>query len=292
MKLPHSDTSEWVHPGVTFVCDRYMGRDRRHGEYPMSAREDNTDDTHIDAFLKTRMPGHFEPFTKPGDSKHTEILLSDVSHELDLRISAAQDAQDAQLPPTMTPPAEPARKRDTPRVRLPPFDLKRLLESAWELSHVGAAIPDEFLSRGPGTGVWEATERIYAQPASCHIAEQLSSYERPAISFMSYLCERLTASKTEMRTIEFRMADGSLDGEWIATWAKICAGLFTFALYASPGDFIDVLENCDRAVKEDGVYDVVDLLDEVGLFAEAKYVERRLMENGEKWGLEFVEPGA
>ncbi|KAI1186510.1 putative amidoligase enzyme-domain-containing protein [Nemania serpens] len=292
LELEH-DTNESAHPDFTFLCHRYMGRERRHGEFPMSAREDNADQTHIDAFLETRKPGHFEPFTGPGDSRHTQILPSDVSRELDLRISAARDAQ---LPPTMTPPAEPPRKRHAPRVRLPPFDLERLLSSARALSTLSAVILDVLLSRtdagGPGTSVFEATRRIYAQPASCHIAAQLSSHERPAISFQSYQCDRLTSSKTTMRTIEFRMGSGSLDGEWIATWARICVGLFTFALYASPGDFFGVLANCDRAGKEDGVYDVVDLLDDVGLFAEAAYVEKRLMANRGRWGLEFVESGA
>ncbi|KAI1198717.1 putative amidoligase enzyme-domain-containing protein [Nemania serpens] len=274
---------------IPFVCHQYIGRDRRHGELPMSAREDNADKTYIDAFLRTRQPGHFEPFTKPGDSRHTKILLGDISHELDLRISEAE-AQDAQLQPAMTPSAEPPRKRLTPRVKLPLFDLEELMASSRKIhrlySYYLSCMGDR---EQPVTGVFEATGRIYAQPASCYVAELLSGRERPATNFLNYQCEHLEPSGKTMRTIEFRAADGSLDGEWIATWARICAGLFTFALDAPPGDFIGVLENCDTADREDGVYDVVDLLEDVGLFAEARYVEKRLMANRDKWRLELVE---
>ncbi|KAI1113373.1 hypothetical protein F5Y14DRAFT_452086 [Nemania sp. NC0429] len=108
----------------------------------MPARENHLDETHIPAFLKTRKPGRFEPFTEPSESKRAQFSPCDASRELPLRIST---------------------------------------------------------------------------PAICHIAELPLAHERPGISFVNYVyqCDRLTSSRARMRTIEFRMAGGSLNSEWI-----------------------------------------------------------------------------
>ncbi|KAI0416579.1 putative amidoligase enzyme-domain-containing protein [Xylaria grammica] len=268
-------------------CYGYIGRDIRHGEEPLSVRNDNVDQAHIDAFLETRQPGHFEPFTKPGDSRHTKLLP-----EIPDRIPAAQPASSS----TVAPPAEPARKRNIPRLRMPRFGLGELLALRRTLEEdveIGRGAPPErinqLIKRGPGPGVFEVTEQLYAQPATCFISMLLDELYRPATNFENYSCYSLDPS-SDRRTVEIRFGSGSLDAEWVATWAKIVVGLFRFALYASPSMFIDVLDGCDRADKEDGSYDVIDLLDDLGLFAEAEIAEKRLMANKDRWNLTFVEP--
>ncbi|KAJ2991323.1 hypothetical protein NUW58_g2552 [Xylaria curta] len=269
-------------------CHRYLGLDRRYGEPPLSAREDSATEEDIDAFLKTRQPGHFEPFTHPGRSEGTIGLPGDLSLALDYHISTVN-------PSSATPPATNSpRRRKMPRLQLPRHTAKDDIELVTKLEGWGAALDDGSIilqhSRGSPTNVFEATRQLYAQPASCNIAKELLLTPRPAISFANYSCHNLVPRKTTPRTIEFRLGAGSLDGEWVSTWAKIVAGIFKFALYATPIQFMDLLENCDRAINEVGTYDVVDLLDEIGLFAEAEIVERRLTSMKGDWKLKFMEP--
>ncbi|KAJ8126482.1 hypothetical protein O1611_g7155 [Lasiodiplodia mahajangana] len=278
----------------------FVGRDRRHGENPVFMEEEcgEVDESNIEKFLATRKPGHFEPF-RPDDSIQPQIIPDnsvsllfekkfELSRELDFRISAAV--------PSTTPPTTPPRKRNIPRLQFPHYDLKRsqALDKVLSTHRVlgSGNLPDE--APGPGISVFEATQWLYSQPASCHIAQQLSLPKpfqswRMAISFGGYRCDSIGNPRKPLRTLEFRMGEGSLDSEWISTWAKICTGIFRFALYSSPSDFLAVLANCDRASKEDGSYDVVDLLDEIGLFAEAEQAEKRLMAHKDQWKLNFVE---
>ncbi|KAI1426605.1 putative amidoligase enzyme-domain-containing protein [Xylaria sp. FL1777] len=286
IEIPHANEEFKFGLSGRNECYRYLGRDRRHGEAPMSARDERVDEAHIEAFLETRQSGHFEPFTEPGDPRHTKLLLPDVCDELASRISAVR------LASSTTPPAEQARQRNIPRLRLPKFKSTELLSMRSKIRLWGLAVPEETIldleKRGPVPSVFEATERIYSQLASDYVSELLSGFDRPAISLASYECLALTSERV-LRTIEFRLGEGSLDSEWISTWAKICVGFFKFALYSSPGQFIDVLTNCDRAMKDDGSYDVIDLLDDIGLFAEAEIAERRLTANKDRWNLTFVE---
>ncbi|KAH9984550.1 hypothetical protein F4779DRAFT_639702 [Xylariaceae sp. FL0662B] len=93
----------------------------------------------------------------------------------------------------------------------------------------------------------------------------------------------------ESKIKEFRGAEGSHDPQWVTTWAKICVGLVRFAINAPIDALLNVLSHCDTAEKEDGKYDCIDLLDELGLFAEAVVAEERIKKNKEEWGLSYVE---
>ncbi|KAI1149302.1 putative amidoligase enzyme-domain-containing protein [Nemania diffusa] len=281
--LPHHKNNSRFKFREGSECYQYIGRDRRHGEYPISRREETLDPALMNGFLTTRKPGHFEPFISPDDSTHAETFLDNISHQLDLRISATE--------PSTTAPGERPRKRNIPRLRTPPLTPEEIAELQ-DMLPVGEGYENSPpAAADPGTSVFEATQRIYSQPASCYISKQMHSgslFERLAINFQAYSCDNLVFSKRTMRTIEFRFGEGSLDGDWISTWAKICAGILSFALYSSPRDFINVLTNCDKASREEGVYDIIDLLDDIGLFAEAEKAEQRLMANKDEWQLKFV----
>ncbi|KAI1488083.1 putative amidoligase enzyme-domain-containing protein [Biscogniauxia mediterranea] len=91
------------------------------------------------------------------------------------------------------------------------------------------------------------------------------------------------------RTLEFREAAGSLDPEWIATWARICVGITRWCRDADPRDYVALLaelgrwdgEEREREVGEEGVrFDVCDLLESIGLEAEAEGVRRRERRRG------------
>ncbi|KAI1659874.1 putative amidoligase enzyme-domain-containing protein [Daldinia decipiens] len=125
-------------------------------------------------------------------------------------------------------------------------------------------------------------------------------------NFKHYSAPALTDDREEgfmsanSRTIEFREAAGTLDAKWISTWARVTTGLVRFARRASPVDFLAVLdrlieqEERDIAIKaakanrtydpadyrEEDRYDVCDLLEDVGLFADAALIRRREQERG------------
>ncbi|KAI0964874.1 putative amidoligase enzyme-domain-containing protein [Xylaria arbuscula] len=265
-------------------CQDYLGHARRHGEAPMSERDRHADEAYVKAFLETRQPGHFEPFTRSGDSRHTMLLMPD---DTDVLVSAAA------LASSTVPPAERARQRSIKRLRFPRYSPVELDNLRRKLGPSMAAF--DFRSvmvrgdRREPLSVFEAVERIYQQPASCYISHLLSGDMRPALNLRAVGCASLTPGALE-RTVEFRLGEGSLEPEWISTWAKICVGIFKFALYSSPSQFIDVLTDCDRATKEDGCYDIIDFLDDIGLIVEAEIAEKRLMANKDQWDLKFVEP--
>ncbi|KAI0546555.1 putative amidoligase enzyme-domain-containing protein [Xylaria curta] len=288
-EIPHNDPS-WSNK--QFGCIP-LGRERRHGEASLVVREPHDNKLYVNAFMETREAGHYEPFTKYGDTRHTTLLSSDIVDEINNRISAVQLPS---LSPTA--PSEPTRQREIPRLRLKKYDeatIKKLNKEnePWGASLLSTGIALRIAS-GDGPGVFEATECIYSQPSSCYIGKLLSNLnvDRSSMSFHNYRCWYASSPVSSPRTIEVRIAEGSLDGNWIATWAKIVTGLFRFALHSSPSDFIDVMTNCERATKIDGSYDIVDLLDDIGLFAEAVAVEKRLKAHERAWDMKFVEPEA
>ncbi|KAI0817089.1 putative amidoligase enzyme-domain-containing protein [Xylaria sp. FL0064] len=170
---------------------QYLGGERRHGEAPMSFRAKNVDEDHIAAFLETRQHGHFEPFTQPGDSRHT-VLLPDISAK-----------------------AWPVRRREIPQLRHVRYNIEELLGMSAHLwprkLAVSTDLLERLIERGPGPDVFQATEVLYSQPSSDYISELLSGYQRPAIGFQAYECAAMTTRRV-LHTIEFRLGEGSLDG--------------------------------------------------------------------------------
>lgn len=95
--------------------------------------------------------------------------------------------------------------------------------------------------------------------------------------YLSYL----KGVKSDKLTIEFREAAGTLDPEWTAAWARICTRLIEFARDASSGEHTRVMTSIIKAEEDctngiDPAYDIVDLIQDIGLFSEAMLVEQRL----------------
>ncbi|CAM1507153.1 Fc.00g067940.m01.CDS01 [Cosmosporella sp. VM-42] len=85
-------------------------------------------------------------------------------------------------------------------------------------------------------------------------------------------------------TVENREAMGSLDGDWIATWARINCRLLEWARDSEPAVFMKVLALiADEDGKEKPGYDIIDLLYDIGAYKEALHCEKRLQRREEAW---------
>lgn len=139
-------------------------------------------------------------------------------------------------------------------------------------------------------GLLFGAARLLAAETSCEISRLLQVEHngggKPNYNFEWYNCYCL--SNEDRHTIEFREAESSLDPVWVATWAKICVGLVKFAVNAPAHAFMRVITNCDLAEKG-REYDVVDLLNQIGLFAEAAAAAERIWAKREAWNLTFSE---
>ncbi|GAB1310864.1 hypothetical protein MFIFM68171_01074 [Madurella fahalii] len=85
-------------------------------------------------------------------------------------------------------------------------------------------------------------------------------------------------------TLEFREAAGSMDATWVAYWANICLGIFRFARNAPDDRFwavIFALSEAEAAAMAGTPhhYDMISLLFDLGLFAEALFLHRNLRED-------------
>lgn len=84
-------------------------------------------------------------------------------------------------------------------------------------------------------------------------------------------------------TVEFREATGSLDASWVEAWAKITSRIVGFCLEAREEEFVEVLmrvleaELAYEANQAISRYDVIDLLNDLGMSEEARFVEERIL---------------
>ncbi|KAJ3568082.1 hypothetical protein NPX13_g6545 [Xylaria arbuscula] len=70
-------------------------------------------------------------------------------------------------------------------------------------------------------------------------------------------------------TIEFRQASGSLDGDWIVLWSKICLALSGPAVVDSSDDeFFQLIYDCINSESSLSKYNVFDLLFDIGVKSE------------------------
>lgn len=94
---------------------------------------------------------------------------------------------------------------------------------------------------------------------------------------------RDVGSAARRMTVEFREAAGSLDPSWVAAWARTACRIVEFCLDADEERFVDVLMRVLEAELAFGAnggvsrYDVVDLLTDLGLPEDAKFVEKSIL---------------
>ncbi|RYO97009.1 hypothetical protein DL763_002946 [Monosporascus cannonballus] len=296
------------------TCGRYIGREVRHGEESVHWREMNADEKTVMDFQLNRLSGHFKPFvgkegekidedgtTSPdtearsegeslGESLPEVILADDGISQAIMGYHAratteAGDSNDGDSNATHSLDTAYGRclDRNTAGMPLPRYTA----EDEARLRAVAAYGCDTMLPLEPKTqtdaGVFFGIGEIFSSPSSCVLCWLLRCSDRwsdrPNYNFAAYDCFRLTEPKSNPRTIEFREAAGTTSGKWAETWARICVALVDWAEHAPVDEYLAVLDLCDEAA-EGGSYDIVDLLDQIGVFAEAITVEKWLQSGG------------
>ncbi|KAI1099992.1 putative amidoligase enzyme-domain-containing protein [Jackrogersella minutella] len=270
-------------------CYRYIGDELRHGELPISWREENQEEHQIEAYEKTREPGHFEPFVWKDSDDEVREVEGEKMHSSPLDpISGAADNSGINIHAKKymasirngyvysNAPYVSIRSRTIPRVTHPVL-------TAEEIN-----IPGLDMKAFDYSGVFAGVEEIFVSESSCILAWLLGPVERPNYNIGMYRCYWLQDRDGRPGTIEFREAAGTVDAQWAEIWARICVGLTDFAIHAPVNVYLDVLSNIDSAEAGGAPYDVLDLLEQVGLFAEAEFAEKRLIKNREAWELEFI----
>ncbi|KAK4105416.1 hypothetical protein N658DRAFT_537447 [Parathielavia hyrcaniae] len=109
-------------------------------------------------------------------------------------------------------------------------------------------------------------------------------YSRPNYNFKGYQGNPFSGSTAiSSGTVEFREATGSVAAEWVAAWASICLAFFRFARDAPDERYWAVIERlaeaedkAQRGTPEEHEYDMIALLSDMGLFAEALFLEGKL----------------
>lgn len=317
------DEDEHQPPAHDDAC-HYLRGSVRYGERSPAWREAHPEAAA--AFLRTREPGHFEPYHDSHDDDGQDATKPDqydygIGRDRPGRFfsppasSASSSEAGADAPDLRQHPATqreiarriaplPRRVRAA-RARLVPLPRLRLARPSPAELRARAArmrppVPlyeeDEFGRGGEASptardpGVYAGVRRLYEAPTSCAIAALLTDDATTRFNVhlaSSYRC-RGTRRPGLPRTFEFRGAEGSLDAGWVACWARICVGLVRFAAHAPVAPFLSVLRGC-RDADDGGPYDIIDLLCQVGLLDEAHIAARRLRENAGRWELEFVD---
>ncbi len=110
-----------------------------------------------------------------------------------------------------------------------------------------------------------------------------SSLTRLNYNLRNYMDRAYNICVDTSGTVEYREATGSVSAEWVSAWTNICLGFFRFAREASDDRFRAVIEKLaaaeatartGRPRKRD--YDMVSLFFDMGLFAEALFLEGKL----------------
>ncbi|OTB08880.1 hypothetical protein M426DRAFT_316906 [Hypoxylon sp. CI-4A] len=273
-------------------CWRYLAADTLHGEAPFTWREERMGEDEIETFRGLRAFSRFQPFRLPlpSDSEIQlaglhDIRAEDLDQDADIELSIDQRDKSVAVPSN---PSEPVRMRTMPRIANPRYTDEQLREIGSRLEAAGG-IPTVSADKLPDLGVWEGARQIYDCDSSCEVEWLMDTSGRANVNFRSYACDNFTFR--DRRTIEFRGGDGTL-GSWAVTWARICVGLVKFAVNAPVDVFLDVLQKCDLSTNEDGKYDAIDLLEDMGLFAEAAAASKHFEKNREHWNMEFVKDEA
>ncbi|KAI1114765.1 hypothetical protein F5Y14DRAFT_461148 [Nemania sp. NC0429] len=149
------------------------------------------------------------------------------------------------------------------------------------------------------TDTWTGAAAIAGAESATAAAIMLvdEAARRLNYNFMAYELGARPWEDGMKRTVEFRESVGSLEPAWILLWIRICVGIMRFTQDAPVETFLAVLQ---RVVSEEerlraledgrsegweedpqaGLYDVCDLLEDMGLFAEAGAIRRREIEFG------------
>ena len=305
--LAHDTIGRCEHDAYStgWTCRRYIGTNIRFGEESPLWRESHREPATIAAFEETRKPGCYAPFfddSAPsihyidGPRAPSSTYGRPIQEDWPQReqrdpnnSSCALVVEASQVPKTSGPPG-PARTRRRPRFRLPNPTKDQIQRYVDQNNYYSESFGILKAAAAQDLGVFEGVKRIFEASSSCQIKGLLWPSTRPNYNFGDYGCVNMIDSTREAkRTVEWREAEGSLEAQWVIMWCRIVVGLTRFAVYAPVVEFLGVLKLCNEATNEDGIYDVIDLLDATGLFVEAEFVEEKLAKLAKEYDLEYVD---
>ncbi|KFA74581.1 hypothetical protein S40288_08139 [Stachybotrys chartarum IBT 40288] len=135
------------------------------------------------------------------------------------------------------------------------------------------------------SGTWSGVKEVLACDVSTlQLEHLLSGNKLSSLNMRSYekmVMEEPAAASGWKLTVELRDGGGTLDGEWIATWARVVCRLVGWARDADPAELMRVIARCGADGGE--AYDVIDLLMDTGCYAEVRHCEERLRRGEAAW---------
>ncbi|KAI5921709.1 putative amidoligase enzyme-domain-containing protein [Camillea tinctor] len=208
-------------------------------------------------------------------------------------------------PPSPPPPSAPKRRRRRPHQKLRPHDISQLPASYissvsahaeltaadWDrISWLPSRHPDPVADRPARTRTLHGCAALLACGSAAEVGALLCAPDAQAGKRLNYNFEAYAPEGLGerygypcRRTLEFREAGGSLDAEGVVRWARICVGIVRWCRDAEPGDYVALLGDVVRWEEEregEVRFDVCDLLDRMGLAAEAEGVRMRERKRG------------
>ena len=242
------------------------------------------------------------------------MLVKEVEVMPDGRVEVSVDVKSQPLGPVMFSVGEPMPDRELASHGFPRWDGERLFPAVRpEQLDEAALMRHEALEQGwPGERrkvlnktVFDGVAHIMRCRNKGEVAALLHIPDEFSITRLNYnLRNYLPYEYNETGTVEYREATGSMSGEWVSAWSNICLGFFRFAREASDKRFFTVINKlaaAEAAVQagrpQEQAYDMVSLFFDMGLFAEALFLEGKLRKDPVRFwypnnlGLTVPEPG-
>ncbi|KAK9776866.1 putative Amidoligase enzyme [Seiridium cardinale] len=315
-----TDLEDYTHAdhwGENDECKRYYGQSVHFGEYSVEWRKNNKSSKDEKEFEKTRQKTPYKPYigipgshysgskgsTRNGGGSSSSSSSSS-SGTADSKSSNSQEPSPTGGLSAVTTPERVGKeasankiwesdqkaasltlsgllgKLDDPlttTVRDPPYYKPSRQRTLPKVAYPGPLpkVLDE-------NTTFRGLEKIFSLESACDFALLFS--ERVNYNLSNMNCQAVKAFRYRVSTVEFREAAGTLDPEWSMIWARIAVGLVSWATHAPLRDYLTVVANCDIGTRNPGSYDVLDLLDHIGLVSEAAYVEKMLHKHAKQWG--------
>ncbi|ETS72983.1 hypothetical protein PFICI_15375 [Pestalotiopsis fici W106-1] len=253
------------------LCERYIARAVRFGEESTLWREAHIDKSTVEAFTRTRRSGCFESFIE-NSTLTTSVAIGATPSQSEMILPRVPDHMLS----------KPKRLNTFPRLKLPRYTE----EDAEAMNRINGDVLS-VADLAKDRGIWYGIEQIARTESSCQIEGMLHTNDRANYSFLQCSCLNMGHTGwSKKKTIEWRQGAGTMDARWVATWLRIVTGVSRFAMHSPTDEFLRIIRRCDYA-EEGGSYDVLDLLEDIGLVAEAAIAGERIKNYRREWCQEY-----
>ncbi|RSL59786.1 hypothetical protein CEP54_007104 [Fusarium duplospermum] len=223
-----------------------------------------------------------------------EARLDDESIKRELPPQLNFDLVDLDPPPPPQPDStlKPFLQEERPRQKQ--IDIEEILKDEKIMDRY--SLPPQYPAAESWKPTWPGVKELLSCDAGVHQVALLMSKNGSPDWSARYASSNWSANTLQgltvgdprscdgRRTVESRLAGGSLDAKWIVTWAKIQCRMLEWARDAEPSAFMEVLCKLARDDHSDKcTYDVLDLLRDLGMYTEIKICQERLERAEEAW---------